>query len=219
VAIRHLFSFLLVSTLFVGLTSPIWATNPSSGPEDADLFKGESVDLYFYHNQFFSFDMMVAGDWHVLSSKELIQQLRKHQRRDDFSDQNIRESGLFFLLSISKYETAKPGPRGEFNPHIMLGAMDLSNHPGIKTGKDYIRFLATSGIDMGAKLTLNPSLVQLGGVDFWRLHGRARRGSEAINCEWIGTVRKGYGLHFQLMAGSKTEMTELEDILKSLHFD
>jgi len=62
-------------------------------------------------------------------------------------------------------------------------------------------------------------LEQLGGVDFWKLHGRFRRGSEARSLEYIGTVRKGYGLHFQLMAGSKPEMTELEDVLKSLHFD
>ena len=146
--IRPLFFFLLLPALLVGLTSPIWGADPPSGPEDADLFKGESVDLYFYHNQFFSFDMMVPGHWHVLSSKELIQLLRTKQRGDDFSDQNLRESGLFFLLSISKYEPAKPGPRGEVNPHMMMGAMDLSKYPGIKTGKDYLRFITT---DTGVK--------------------------------------------------------------------
>jgi hypothetical protein len=60
----------LLPVLLQGLAPALWANDTSSGPEDADLFKGESVDFYFYRNHFFTFDMTIPGDWHPLASKE-----------------------------------------------------------------------------------------------------------------------------------------------------
>jgi len=213
--IRRLFCLLLVPTLLAGLASSIEASDQSSGPEDADLFKGESVDLFFYQNRFFSFDMTIPGDWHVLSTEELLRLLKKEGTG---GEEAIESGAVTCLVSISKYQPAKRGPKGELNPNIVLIAMGLSELPGIKTGKDYIELFKATEKAMGMKARSDPYPVQLGGIELWRFD-YTEPGPEITYSAQIVTVRKGYTLGFQLSAGSKADMTKLEDILKSLHFE
>ena len=173
-AFRRLFFVLLVPPLLVGVASSIWALDPSSGPEDADLLKGESIDLYFYQNQFFFFDMTIPGDWHVLSTQDLLRLLRKEDPGAGYSNQSLKQSGVSYLLSISRYQPAQRGPRGESNPNIVIHAWDLSRLLGIKTAKDYIEFMKETMKAMHVTPASGPHPVQLGGVEFWRVDGTSR---------------------------------------------
>jgi hypothetical protein len=208
----------LVPALLTGLASTTVAVDPPSGPEDADLFKGDTADLYFYRNRFFALDMTIPGDWHPLSSKDLLRLLRKESGGDTYSEQRLKEQGTVYLLSIAEYRPAQRGPAGEFNPNITMSAQDLSKLPGIKTTKDYIEWLQSMMKAAGVQSEAAPYPMKLGGVEFWRFDGVTRE-QETNYWAQIAAVRRGYALTFQLSAGSKTDITRLEGILKSLHFD
>ena len=217
-AVRRLFSLLVVPALLAGLAFSIGAGEPPPGPEDADLFKGESVDLYFYHNPFFSFEMTIPGDWHPLSTEDLLRLMRKEAPGFEYSEQMMKEGGVSHLLSISRYVPAQRGPRGEFNPNILVTAWDLSKLPGVKTAKDYIEFKMAMIKAWGVTPGADPYPVRLGDVEFWRFDG-AKRSPEFQSWAHVITIRKGYALDFQLVAGSKADMDRLDQILKSLYFE
>ena len=157
--IRHLLHLLLVPTLLAGLWSSIEAAEPSSGPQDADLFKGKSVNMHFYQNKYFGFDMAIPGDWYVLLKTELLPFIH-----DPYLKRVIKAGQCFPLLGISKHRPGTPGPKEDPNSNLTLWAEDLSMAPppGIKTTKDYAEALARAGM----KFRSSPSVMKQGTVDF-----------------------------------------------------
>ena len=212
VAIRHLFSFLLVPALLVGLTSPIWATDPSSGPEDADLFKGVSVDMRFYKNNYFGFGMAIPGDWHVNIGEEVLHLLEKCSRGNASIKQllsSISSKHSAALLSISKHPPiVTPG-----NYNILILAHEL---PTVITPKDLLSYSESRIKQRGEKVIRSVHPVRLGGEEFYRLdHFSTRSGN--LQSE-IAKVIKGYVLLFLLTACDQTQMNELDKIMNSLDF-
>jgi hypothetical protein len=162
--------------------------------------------------------MTIPGDWYVFSSQDLLRLLMKESPGAGYSQQSLKQSGVSYLLSISRYQPAQRGPRGEFNPNMVIHAWDLSRLPGIKTAKDYIELMKNRMKAIGVTPRSDPHPVQLGGVQFWRVDGTSRS-PEFKSLAHIATIRKGYALDFQPTTGSKTERTKLKDVLKSLHFE
>lgn len=216
--IRHWY-YLLLLPVFLSVRAPsIGSADPSTRPEEGDLFKGESVNMYFYQNRFFSFDMTIPGDWHALSTNELLQLLRKESPGGGYSEEALRSGGQFYLVSISRYRPTQRGPGGELNPNIMVAAMDLSKMPGVKTARDHIEFMKSMMKAMGVHPKPDALKLRLGGIDFWRIDG-AQKTQELRYYAYVSTIRRGYALTFQLAAGSKGDMDKLDHILKSLNFE
>lgn len=212
-SIRHCFSLLLVPALLVGLASPLWATDPSSGPESAVLRKDESVNMHFYQNRYFALGVAIPGNWHVILNKELLWYIH-----DPYLKEAIKSGLCFPLLAISKYQPGKPGPKGEFNSNIMLRADDLSiaPAPGIQTTKEYVQVYIEGLKSAGMNTSSDPYGMKLGGIEFWRFDYTSRGRDISYTSDFV-TVRNGYALTFQLMAESKADIAELETIMKSLH--
>jgi hypothetical protein len=201
--------------LLVGLASPLWATDPSSGPENAGLRKDESVNMHFYQNKYFSFGMAIPGNWNVILNKQLLWYIH-----DPYLKEAIKSGLCFPLLAISKYQPGKPGPKGEFNSNIMLRAEDLSIHPppGIKTTKDFAQVYVDVFKRAGTNACSDAYGMKLGGIEFWRFDYTSWVPGVSYASDFV-TVRNGYALTFQLMAESNADITKLEAIMKSLDFE
>jgi hypothetical protein len=159
--------------------------------------------------------MAIPGSWHVILNKELLWYIH-----DPYLKEAIKSGLCFPLLAISKYQPGKPGPKGEFNPNIMLRADDLSIHapPGIKTTKDYAQVCVEVLKRARTNVSSDAYGTKLGGIEFWRYDYSSRMAGASYASDFV-IVRNGYALTFQLMAESKTDITKLEAIMKSLHFD
>ena len=216
--VRHCSALLLLCLLLATLAPSLASAVRSTSPEDGDLFKGQSVNMYFYQNRFFSFDMTIPGDWHPLASKELLQLLRKESPDGTYSEESLKLGGTFYLVSIARYRPTQRGPGGEFNPNITVAAMDLSKLPGVKTARDHIEFMKSMMKAMGVHPKPDAHEVSLGGIEFWRIDG-VERGQEITYHAYVSTIRRGYALTFQLVAGSRGDMDKLDHILKSLNFE
>lgn len=216
--IRRCFSCLLLSVFLATLTPSLVSADPSTRPDDGDLFKGQSVNMYFYQNRFFSFDMTIPGDWHPLATKELLQLLRRESPDGAYSEERLRLDGAFYLASVSRYRPTQRGPGGELNPNITVAASDLSRMPGVKTARDHIEFMKSMMKAMGIHPKPDAYKLRLGGIDVWRIDG-AQRTDELRYFAYVTTIRRGYALTFQLVAGSKVDMDRLGQILKSLNFE
>lgn len=214
--VRRRLILLLLPVLFATLACPIKVDKPIYGPMDGDLFKNESTNVYIYRSQFFSFDLTMPGDWYPLSSKDFLKLMRKKRPDEDYSEEGVKKRGSLTLMSVSRYTPAKCGPSGESNPNIVVMAVDLSKYPGIKTAEDFIEWTKSQMKALGVKPISEPYAVQLSGVEFWRI--AERRDPASYNALFV-TIRKGYALMFVLTAASEADITELEEILKSIHFD
>ncbi len=216
--IRHGSLSLLFLVFFAAIATSVGSTEPPPRPDEGDLFKGQTVNMYFYQNRFFSFSMTIPGDWYPLSSKEFLRLMRRHMRAQLPSDQALRESGQFYLMSISRYQPARRGPQGELNPNIVLLACDLRKLQGIATARDHIEFMKHVMKAMRAQAISDAYRMDLGGTEFWRVDGMVR-GRATKYVAYISTVRRGYSLMFQLQAGRKSDMDKLVEVLKSLDFE
>lgn len=87
----------------------------------------------------------------------------------------------------------------------------------IRTGKDYIELGTSAMKAVGAHVVSDPSSVPLGGLEFWKA-GWASRDQEISFMTWFVTALRGYGLSFQLTAGSRDDLLRLEEIVQTLHF-
>jgi len=213
--IRNLFYLLFVLALLAGLASPIEAGETSSGPEDADLFKGISVDMRFYRNNHFGFGMAIPGDWHVAAGEEVHQLLEKCSRDNPFIKQllaSIASKHSAALLSISRHPPiVTPG-----NYNILILAHNISELPTVITGKDWLNYAELRSKQRGEKVIRGVHPVGLGGEEFYRLdHFSPRSGN--LQSE-IAKVVKGYVLLFILTACDQTQMNELDKIINSLDF-
>lgn len=209
--IRHCSSLLLLSVLLAALATSLVSANPSTRPEDGDLFKGQSLDMYFYENQFFSFSMTIPGDWHVDVGEDLRQLIMKCSRRDP-SMKLLLEGKNANLLSISKY----PPIITPHNCNILILAHDLSAMPPVKTGKDFLDHGEGLARISGQQVIKGVHPVPLGGERFHRLDTFSQ---DSGNLEsTIARVIKGYVLRFVMTASDQNQMDELDKILNSLDF-
>lgn len=176
----------------------------SPGPDDARLTREVATGARIYENRFFSLEIKVPRGWHVLASRDLESMLR--------SRGSPCPAGGVCLLSASRYPPGKPGPKGEFNAHFLLAAMDIRGYSGIRSGKDFAELQRAAMKAFVPEGPSEPVAVNLGGCEFWRIDAGVPDGY----LTWLGTVRKGHGLSFQLMAGLQGEIDRLVDILGSV---
>lgn len=211
-SIRHLCNLLLVPALLTGLTLSISSANPSSSPEDAVFIKDEPRNVHWYQNNFLGFKMAIPGGWHVTLNKEVAWYIH-----DTYTRKHIKEGIVTPLLAISKYPPGKPGPQGQFNSNIILIAHNLSQAPppGIRSAKELVDVMKATG----EKFSSAPYNTKDGESDCQRFRWLSNQGRTHSPYGDIVCIKNGYAIFLQPMAESDAEISEIESILQTLHFD
>ncbi|MCX6237351.1 MAG: hypothetical protein NTY07_07300 [Bacteroidia bacterium] len=208
----YLFSFLVYISTLLGCSN-------SDKPIDFDYGKIENNK---YINNYFGCEISIPKEW-VIQTKEQMDKLSK-KGSDLLAGDNSNTKALLKasevktanLLGVFKYER---GAAVDFNPNFMIIAENISDYPGIKSGRDYL-FQTRKLLDQSQfKYDFLDSVFKkekINNIEFYSMNAFVKNMNTEIKQIYFSTIIKGFSFDIILTYNNELQKQELISVIKTL---
>jgi len=224
---KHL-RYLLIAVCLLGLVACGRKESEPAAPTPGTQAATKDVDLgavkdSVYENKYFGFRMTFPTEWAVQEravQQRLAETGTKVLAGDDRGLKSAMEASqvkTLNLFAVFKHPLGAPVP---FNPNINCVAENVTDFPGIKTGKDYLYHAKKllGGSQLKIEFSDDLTSVHLGGAEFYSMTGSVTLGTMTIRQIYYTTIRKGFALNIILSDSNAEEAAVLKKIVESISF-
>lgn len=196
----------------------------SDGPTGETAVDRGRIEGNIFSSDFFGVSFALPPDWVAqdAAARKVIMEEGKRLINEGATER--KKAGLeaslertAFLLSVSKFDPAKPRP--DFNANLLCFA-ERAPSAIIKTGRDYIDAMQRGFTGTSAKLELVGPVrsERLGGAAFTAADFKVTAGPYVVMQKYYVTVMKGHALVFTYTYIDEADVKTFADIVKSVKF-
>lgn len=168
-----------------------------------------------YKNRYFDFEINLPSDWSFQTKEEMDALLTQGMEVVAGDDENLKA-----VMKASEIQTASllmgfKHPRGAavaYNPSIMLIAENITNTPGIKSGKEYLfhskKIMKSSKVQYD-EISEEFEKVTVDGVDFYLMKTKISFGGIDIKQLYYSSLIKEFCVNVILSYSTEEEKEEL----------
>ena len=190
-----------------------------------DNFDYGKVENGVYTNSFFNCELTLPENWVVQSNEQVNEMMQIGEDLFVGDDENMRrvikasEINSAVLVVAFEYEL---GSTVEYNPNIVIMVENLSNAPGVKSGKDYLfhsqRLLSQSSMSYN-HIDDNFEEEKIGGAIFYKMGARISVGDIEVHQTYYSTVLNGFSFSIIISYAFEEQREELLNSMSSLKFN
>jgi hypothetical protein len=193
------------------------------GKQASDEIDFGTFNNSVYHNNYFGMTVAIPSDWSMqdqAAQQRLMQLGNKLVSGDDKNMKAVLKASELQsvnLFAVFKYLQGSPVP---FNPSIIAIAENVSQLPGIRSGKDY-HFHARKVLESSQMEVTFPKDIytqQLGGINFDVMEAQMSIRGMVVKQKYYATITKGYALCFIESFTTDEEQASLQKILDAVSF-
>jgi tetratricopeptide (TPR) repeat protein len=178
-------------------------------PLDIDKLAGTVKDSK-YANEYLGMELTLPKEW-ATTTVDLEKLIEQYTGQGD-----VQINETYLPLILSKYPV---GSTVGSNPNLLLMLENVAAYPTLKTGADYLPYvLKEMSQQRSYKYDQTPEKITLSSVSFDTINCETEQNGATVYQKLYATVYRGYALCFALTYTDKAELTELENILKTINF-
>lgn len=192
--------------------------------QSTNNFDHGTISKSIYSNVFFDFTLPIPKDWHVQNEDQKKVVAAETEKLLAGEDQNLKallkasEVNAANLLTVFQFEKGAPV---DFNPGIGIVAENITNSPGVKTGKDYLfhvrKLMERTQINYDFDPEVHHAIIS--GKEFYLLNITMQIGNMTAAQTYYTTIINGFALNFVIVYNGKEQEEMMSKIVRNVKFN